>query len=173
MKRNIIVIGHVDHGKTTFVKALDRLLSGVSKYPFGTEAESYNAEYKIGENEYFVFDYAGHADYEENLGKMEEWAAILVCAATDGPMPETRKHIELCREKGIDRIAVFFSKCDMVEDDELIDLIEWDMDELLEEYDYPSDCPKLRASAEKALDWGREEDKKVFFRFLGEIHRME
>lgn len=172
MDKNIIVIGHVDHGKTTFVKALDRLINPQPKYPFGTEAESYSVNYKIGEDAYTVFDYGGNADYEENLGKKNEWAAILVCAATDGPMPETREHLELCRERGIERIAVFFSKCDLVEDDELIDLIEWDMDELLEENGYSADCPKLRANAEKALDWGSEEDKKKFFGFLKEIHNM-
>ena len=172
MKKNIIVIGHVDHGKTTFVKALDRLINPVQKYPFGTEAESYSVSFRAGNDEYTVFDYGGHSEYMENLVKKDEWAAILVCAATDGPMGETRKHIELCRERGIERIAVFFSKHDMVGDDELIDMIEWDIDDILDENGFSTDCPKLRASAKKALDWCSEEDKKAFFRFLTEIHNM-
>ena len=173
MERNIIVIGHVDHGKTTFIKALDRLINPEPKYNFTSDEASYSIQYRIGDAEYNVFDYGGHSDYVENLGKKNEWAAILVCAATDGPMGETEKHTRLCKERGIERIAVLFSKCDMVGDDELIDMVEWDLDDILDENGFSTDCPKLRADSEKALDWGREEDKKDFFNFLGEIHKME
>lgn len=172
MRKNIIIIGHVDHGKTTFVKALDRLINPEPKDNFSSDETSYSISYRIGEDSYTVFDYGGHHQYVESLGKNDEWAAILVCAATDGPMGETRKHIELCRERGIERIAVFFNKCDMVDDDDLVDMIEWDIDDILDENGFSTDCPKLRASAKKALDWGSEEDKKAFFRFLTEIHNM-
>ncbi|MBQ4118101.1 MAG: 50S ribosome-binding GTPase [Oscillospiraceae bacterium] len=173
MDKNIIVIGHVDHGKSTFMKALDLFINGRERIVGEDEAESRTVSYRIGEDSYKVFDYAGAYEYEENIGKNEEWAAILVCAATDGPMPQTTEQVRLCKERGIKRMALYFSKCDLVTDDELIDFIKMDVDDLLEENGYSCDCPILKASAEKACDWGEEEYKAKYITFLKEIHNMQ
>lgn len=165
MDKNIIVIGHVDHGKTVFMQALDLFINGKQRC-FGEEISSYKISYRIGEDDYNIFDYAGAQDYVDEIGKNNEWAAVLVCAATDGPMSQTMEQVRLCKERGIKRMAVYLSKCDLVTDDELTELIQWDVTEVLEENGFSEDYPILKISAKKACDWGREEDKKEFLRFL-------
>ncbi len=168
MDKNIIVIGHIDHGKTMFLNALNLFINGNR-----TERYTKSVKYNIGEDSYTLFDFAGGYEYTEKLGKNNEWAAVLVCAATDGPMPQTMEQIRLCKERGIKRIAVYLSKCDLADDEDLQDLILYDINELLEENGFSGEYPLLRASAEKAFDWNGEDDKKLFFRFLTEIHKMK
>ncbi len=167
---NIGTIGHVDHGKTTLTAAIATRLAS----RFGGEAKNYaeidsapeekargitintsHIEYETEKRHYAHVDCPGHADYIKNMitGAAQMDGAILVVAATDGPMPQTREHILLSRQVGVPRIIVFMNKCDMVDDAELLELVEMEVRDLLNEYGFPGDeAPIVKGSALKALE---------------------
>ncbi len=167
---NIGTIGHVDHGKTTLTAAITKVLAlkgdadfmdyaNIDKAPEerarGITINSAHVEYQTDNRHYAHVDCPGHADYVKNMitGAAQMDGAILVVAATDGPMPQTREHILLARQVGVPYIVVFMNKCDMVDDEELLDLVEMEIRELLSEYDFPGDdTPIIRGSALKALE---------------------
>ena len=169
---NIGTIGHVDHGKTTLTAAITKVLAekGFSKSDEiksfdqidnapeekerGITINTSHVEYETEKRHYAHVDCPGHADYVKNMvtGAAQMDGAILVVAATDGPMPQTREHILLARQVNVPRLVVFLNKCDMVEDEELIELVEMEVRELLEEYDYEGDTPIIRGSALGALN---------------------
>ena len=167
---NVGTIGHVDHGKTTLTAALTTILSK----KFGGAAKAYDqidnapeekargitintshVEYETEGRHYAHVDCPGHADYVKNMitGAAQMDGAILVCSAADGPMPQTREHILLARQVGVPYILVFMNKCDMVDDEELLELVEMEIRDLLNSYDFPGDdCPIIKGSALKALE---------------------
>ena len=167
---NIGTIGHVDHGKTTLTAAITKVLAlkgdadfmdyaNIDKAPEererGITINTAHVEYHTKNRHYAHVDCPGHADYVKNMitGAAQMDGAILVVAATDGPMPQTREHILLARQVGVPYIVVFMNKCDMVDDEELLDLVEMEIRELLSEYDFPGDdTPIIRGSALKALE---------------------
>ena len=167
---NIGTIGHVDHGKTTLTAAITTCLAkkgqaaamdyaSIDAAPEekerGITINTAHVEYQTETRHYEHVDCPGHADYIKNMitGAAQMDGAILVVAATDGPMPQTREHILLSRQVGVPYIIVFLNKCDMVDDEELIDLVEMEVRELLNEYDFPGDdTPVIRGSALKALE---------------------
>jgi len=168
---NVGTIGHVDHGKTTLTAAMLAVLSakgfkathkGVGEIDAAPEEKARgitiataHVEYESEKRHYAHVDCPGHADYVKNMitGAAQMDGAILVVAATDGPMPQTREHIILARQVGIPYIVVFLNKCDMVEDKELIDLVEEEIRDLLKKYEFPGDTtPIIRGSALKALE---------------------
>ena len=167
---NIGTIGHVDHGKTTLTAAITTCLAkkgqaaamdyaSIDAAPEekerGITINTAHVEYQTETRHYAHVDCPGHADYIKNMitGAAQMDGAILVVAATDGPMPQTREHILLSRQVGVPYIIVFLNKCDMVDDDELLDLVEMEVRELLNEYDFPGDdTPVIRGSALKALE---------------------
>ena len=167
---NIGTIGHVDHGKTTLTAAITTCLAkkgqaaamdyaSIDAAPEekerGITINTAHVEYQTETRHYAHVDCPGHADYVKNMitGAAQMDGAILVVAATDGPMPQTREHILLSRQVGVPYIIVFLNKCDMVDDEELIDLVEMEVRELLNEYDFPGDdTPVIRGSALKALE---------------------
>ncbi|WP_293673085.1 elongation factor Tu [uncultured Parolsenella sp.] len=169
---NIGTIGHVDHGKTTLTAAITKVLSetegckadftafeNIDKAPEererGITISVAHVEYETASRHYAHVDCPGHADYVKNMisGAAQMDGAILVIAATDGPMAQTREHILLARQVGVPYIVVFLNKCDMVDDDELIDLVEMETRDLLSEYDFPGDdIPVIRGSALGALN---------------------
>ena len=167
---NIGTIGHVDHGKTTLTAAITTCLAkkgqaaamdyaSIDAAPEEKERvitiNTAHVEYQTETRHYAHVDCPGHADYIKNMitGAAQMDGAILVVAATDGPMPQTREHILLSRQVGVPYIIVFLNKCDMVDDEELIDLVEMEVRELLNEYDFPGDdTPVIRGSALKALE---------------------
>ena len=173
---NIGTIGHVDHGKTTLTAAITKVLStrvegntaenfeDIDKAPEererGITISTAHVEYETPKRHYAHVDCPGHADYVKNMitGAAQMDGAILVVAATDGPMAQTREHILLSRQVGVPYIVVFMNKCDMVDDEELLDLVEMEITELLEEYGFEG-CPIIRGSAYQALQdtsgkWG-------------------
>ncbi|MEF9960527.1 elongation factor Tu [Niameybacter sp.] len=175
---NIGTIGHVDHGKTTLTAAITKTLH--ERYGFGEAVDFANidkapeerergitistahVEYETPARHYAHVDCPGHADYVKNMitGAAQMDGTILVCAATDGPMAQTREHILLSRQVGVPYIVVFLNKCDMVDDDELLELVEMEIRELLNDYEFPGDdTPIIRGSALQALNdpmgpWG-------------------
>ena len=167
---NIGTIGHVDHGKTTTTAAITKYLSllGQAKYEAydqidgapeerarGITINTAHVEYETAKRHYAHVDCPGHADYVKNMitGAAQMDGAILVIAATDGPMAQTREHILLARQVGVPRMVVFLNKCDMVDDEELLDLVEMEVRELLTEYGFDGDnTPIIRGSALKALE---------------------
>ena len=175
---NIGTIGHVDHGKTTLTAAITKTLheryqigeavafENIDKAPEererGITISTAHVEYETPNRHYAHVDCPGHADYVQNMitGAAQMDGAILVVAATDGPMAQTREHILLSRQVGVPYIVVFMNKCDMVEDEELLDLVEMEIRELLSEYEFPGDdTPIIRGSAFQALQdpqcaWG-------------------
>ncbi len=175
---NIGTIGHVDHGKTTLTAAITKTLheryqigeavafENIDKAPEererGITISTAHVEYETPSRHYAHVDCPGHADYVKNMitGAAQMDGAILVVAATDGPMAQTREHILLSRQVGVPYIVVFMNKCDMVEDEELLDLVEMEIRELLNEYEFPGDdIPIIRGSAFQALQdpagsWG-------------------
>ena len=173
---NIGTIGHVDHGKTTLTAAITKVLServsgntatdfeNIDKAPEererGITISTAHVEYETDKRHYAHVDCPGHADYVKNMitGAAQMDGAILVVAATDGVMAQTKEHILLSRQVGVPKIVVFLNKCDMVDDDELIELVEMDLTEVLEEYGF-EDSPIIKGSALKALEdpsseWG-------------------
>lgn len=167
---NIGTIGHVDHGKTTLTAAITTILSkkglaqakdynqidaAPEEKERGITINTAHVEYETENRHYAHVDCPGHADYVKNMitGAAQMDGGILVIAATDGPMAQTREHILLARQVGVPRLVVFLNKCDMVDDEELIDLVEMETRELLSEYDFPGDeIPFVRGSALKALE---------------------
>ena len=167
---NIGTIGHVDHGKTTLTAAITNVLAkdGMAQATAydqidgapeekerGITINTAHVEYQTATRHYAHVDCPGHADYIKNMitGAAQMDGAILVVAASDGPMPQTREHILLARQVGVPYIVVFLNKCDMVDDDELIDLVEMEVRELLSEYGFDGDnAPVIRGSALKALE---------------------
>ena len=167
---NIGTIGHVDHGKTTLTAAITKRLAEKGQAEFraydqidgaaeekarGITINTAHVEYQTEKRHYAHVDCPGHADYVKNMitGAAQMDGAILVVAATDGPMPQTREHILLARQVGVPYIVVFLNKCDMVDDEELIDLVEMEVRELLNEYGFDGDnTPVIRGSALKALE---------------------
>ena len=179
---NVGTIGHVDHGKTTLTAAITTILSK----KFGGTAKSYDqidstpeekargitintahVEYETGGRHYAHVDCPGHADYIKNMitGAAQMDGAILVVAASDGPMPQTREHILLARQVGVPYVLVFLNKCDIVDDEELLELVEMEVRELLSSYEFPGDdTPVIRGSALKALegDQGQYGEPAIF-----------
>jgi len=167
---NIGTIGHIDHGKTTLTSAITRVLSTkgyakatafdeIDKAPEekerGITIATAHVEYESDKRHYAHVDCPGHADYIKNMitGAAQMDGAILVVAATDGPMPQTREHILLARQVGVPAIVVFLNKCDMVDDPELIELVEMELRELLSKYEFPGDdTPIIQGSALNALN---------------------
>ncbi len=176
---NIGTIGHVDHGKTTLTAAITHVLAkqglaAVKDYDQidaapeekarGITINTAHIEYSTKKRHYAHVDCPGHADYVKNMitGAAQMDGAILVVAATDGVMPQTREHILLARQVGVPYIVVFLNKCDLVDDPELIDLVEMDVRDLLNKYGYPGDeVPVIRGSARKALDGDPEAEKQI------------
>ncbi len=173
---NIGTIGHVDHGKTTLTAAITKVLServdgneatdfeNIDKAPEererGITISTAHVEYETDKRHYAHVDCPGHADYVKNMitGAAQMDGAILVVAATDGVMAQTKEHILLSRQVGVPYIVVFMNKCDMVDDEELLELVEMEITEILEEYEF-TDCPIIKGSALKALEdpkgeWG-------------------
>ncbi|NIZ07792.1 elongation factor Tu, partial [Pseudoalteromonas sp. HF66] len=176
---NVGTIGHVDHGKTTLTAAITNVLAkvygGVAKdfasidnapeeRERGITISTSHVEYDTPTRHYAHVDCPGHADYVKNMitGAAQMDGAILVVAATDGPMPQTREHILLSRQVGVPYIIVFMNKCDMVDDEELLELVEMEVRELLSEYDFPGDdLPLIQGSALKALEGEKEWEDKI------------
>lgn len=176
---NVGTIGHVDHGKTTLTAAITTVLSkkfGGSAFAFeqidnapeekarGITINTSHVEYDTSSRHYAHVDCPGHADYIKNMitGAAQMDGAILVVAATDGPMPQTREHILLGRQVGVPHIVVFLNKCDMVDDEELLELVEMEVRDLLTQYDFPGDTiPIVRGSALKALEGDPVWEKKI------------
>jgi len=174
---NVGTIGHVDHGKTTLTAAITRVLSAkgladftafdsIDKAPEererGITIATAHVEYESENRHYAHVDCPGHADYVKNMitGAAQMDGAILVVSAADGPMPQTREHILLARQVGVPQIVVFLNKCDMVDDEELLDLVELELRELLSSYDFAGDdIPIIRGSALKALESGDPEEE--------------
>jgi elongation factor Tu len=174
---NIGTIGHVDHGKTTLTAAITRVLAAkgladfvafdaIDKAPEererGITIATAHVEYQTANRHYAHVDCPGHADYVKNMitGAAQMDGAILVVSAADGPMPQTREHVLLARQVNVPHMVVFMNKCDMVDDEELLDLVELEIRELLSSYDFPGDdIPVVRGSALKALESGDPEDE--------------
>lgn len=168
---NIGTIGHVDHGKTTLtaaiskvlherlgtgedVKSFDQIDNAPEEKERGITINTAHIEYETAKRHYAHVDCPGHADYVKNMvtGAAQMDGAIIVVAATDGPMPQTREHILLARQVNVPRLVVFLNKCDMVDDEEMLELVEMEMRELLEQYGYEADTPIIRGSALGALN---------------------
>ena len=176
---NIGTIGHVDHGKTTLTAAITKCLAGkngneavafdnIDKAPEererGITINTAHVEYSTDKRHYAHVDCPGHADYVKNMitGAAQMDGAILVVAATDGPMAQTREHILLARQVGVPRMVVFMNKCDMVDDEELLDLVEMEIRDLLNEYGFDGDnTPIIRGSALKALEGDSAYEEKI------------
>ena len=185
---NIGTIGHVDHGKTTLTAAITSVLR--DRYQLGADVafdeidkapeekergitiSTAHVEYETPNRHYAHVDCPGHADYVKNMitGAAQMDGAILVVAATDGPMPQTREHILLSRQVGVPYIIVFLNKCDMVDDEELLDLVEMEVRELLSEYEFPGDdTPIVRGSALKALEDPKSEWGDAVIQLMEEV----
>src|SRR5471032_1314908 len=168
---NVGTIGHIDHGKTTLTAAITKVLSkhnpkntfrsfdSIDNAPEekarGITIATAHVEYETANRHYAHVDCPGHADYIKNMitGAAQMDGAILVVAATDGPMPQTKEHVLLARQVGVPYIVVFLNKCDMVDDPELLDLVEMEVRELLKKYEFPGDdIPVIRGSAKQAMD---------------------
>jgi elongation factor Tu len=176
---NVGTIGHVDHGKTTLTAAITKVLSKEGKASFtafdmidkapeererGITIATAHVEYETEKRHYAHVDCPGHADYVKNMitGAAQMDGAILVVAATDGPMPQTREHILLANQVGVPKIVVYMNKCDMVDDQEMLDLVEMEIRELLTKYEFNGDdAPVIRGSALKALEGDAEYEKSI------------
>ena len=174
---NVGTIGHIDHGKTTLTAAITRVLSTKGQADFtdfsdidkapeekerGITIATAHVEYESEGRHYAHVDCPGHADYIKNMitGAAQMDGAILVVAATDGPMPQTREHILLARQVGVPAMVVFLNKCDQVDDEELIELVEMELRELLDKYEFPGDdTPIIQGSALEALENPEDEAK--------------
>ena len=175
---NIGTIGHVDHGKTTLtaaitsvlakkglseVKSFDSIDNAPEEKERGITINTAHVEYETEKRHYAHVDCPGHADYVKNMvtGAAQMDGAILVVAATDGPMPQTREHVLLARQVNVPRMVVFLNKCDMVEDEEMLELVEMEVREILDQYDYEEDTPIIRGSALGALNGVEKWEDKV------------
>ncbi|AZV49233.1 MULTISPECIES: elongation factor Tu [Bacillus] len=178
---NIGTIGHVDHGKTTLTAAIttvlhkksgkgtamayDQIDGAPEERERGITISTAHVEYETETRHYAHVDCPGHADYVKNMitGAAQMDGAILVVSAADGPMPQTREHILLSKNVGVPYIVVFLNKCDMVDDEELLELVEMEVRDLLSEYDFPGDdVPVIKGSALKALEGDAEYEAKIF-----------
>ncbi|WP_188456378.1 elongation factor Tu [Virgibacillus oceani] len=178
---NIGTIGHVDHGKTTLTAAItttlhkksgkgtamayDQIDGAPEEKERGITIATSHVEYETDSRHYAHVDCPGHADYVKNMitGAAQMDGAILVVSAADGPMPQTREHILLSRNVGVPSIVVFLNKCDMVDDEELLELVEMEVRDLLTEYDFPGDdVPVIKGSALKALEGDADYEAKIF-----------
>ena len=178
---NIGTIGHVDHGKTTLTAAIttvlhkksgkgtamayDQIDGAPEERERGITISTAHVEYETDNRHYAHVDCPGHADYVKNMitGAAQMDGAILVVSAADGPMPQTREHILLSRNVGVPYIVVFLNKCDMVDDEELLELVEMEVRDLLSEYEFPGDdVPVIKGSALKALEGDAEYEAKIF-----------
>src|ERR1700739_3070507 len=186
---NIGTIGHIDHGKTTLTAAITKVLSkhnpnnkfrsfdtidnAPEERERGITIAVSHVEYETGNRHYAHIDCPGHADYVKNMitGAAQMDGAILVVAATDGPMPHTRGHILLARQVGVPYIVVFLNKCDAVEDPELLELVELEVRELLKTYQFPGDAvPVIRGSALGALN-GEEKWEKTILELMAAVEK--
>ena len=177
---NIGTIGHVDHGKTTLtaaiskvlhekgfgseeVKSFDQIDNAPEEKERGITINTAHIEYETAKRHYAHVDCPGHADYVKNMvtGAAQMDGAIIVVAATDGPMPQTREHILLARQVNVPRLVVFMNKCDMVDDEEMLELVEMDMQDRLAQYDFEPETPIIRGSALGALNGVPEWEDKV------------
>ena len=176
---NVGTIGHVDHGKTTLTAAITSVQSKLGLAEFvsfdnidrapeerarGITIATAHVEYETGNRHYAHVDCPGHADYVKNMitGAAQMDGAILVVSAADGPMPQTREHILLARQVNVPNVVVYLNKCDMVDDEELLELVELEVRELLSEYDFPGDdIPVVRGSALRALESGDPEAEET------------
>jgi len=177
---NVGTIGHVDHGKTTLTAAIttvlhkrsgkgtamayDQIDGAPEERERGITIATAHVEYETDNRHYAHVDCPGHADYVKNMitGAAQMDGAILVVSAADGPMPQTREHILLSRQVGVPYIVVFLNKCDMVDDEELLELVEMEVRDLLSEYDFPGDeVPVIKGSALKALEGDAEWEEKI------------
>ena len=175
---NIGTIGHVDHGKTTLtaaittvlakqglseVKSFDQIDNAPEEKERGITINTAHVEYETAKRHYAHVDCPGHADYVKNMvtGAAQMDGAIIVVAATDGPMPQTREHILLARQVNVPRLVVFLNKCDMVEDEEMLELVEMEVQEILAQYEFEEDTPIIRGSALGALNGVPEWEAKV------------
>ncbi len=172
---NVGTIGHVDHGKTTLTAAITKVAAQkglaafmaydqIDKAPEererGITIATAHVEYQTAARHYAHVDCPGHADYVKNMitGAAQMDGAILVCSAADGPMPQTREHILLARQVGVPYIIVFLNKCDMVDDAELLELVEMEVRELLDKYEFPGDkTPIIHGSAKLAMEGDKGE----------------
>jgi len=175
---NIGTIGHVDHGKTTLtaaittvlakqglseIKSFDQIDNAPEEKERGITINTAHVEYETAKRHYAHVDCPGHADYVKNMvtGAAQMDGAIIVVAATDGPMPQTREHILLARQVNVPRLVVFMNKCDMVDDEEMLDLVEMEMRDLLAQYEFEDDTPFIRGSALGALNGVPKWEAKV------------
>ena len=175
---NIGTIGHVDHGKTTLtaaittvlakaglseVKSFDQIDNAPEEKERGITINTAHVEYETKARHYAHVDCPGHADYVKNMvtGAAQMDGAILVVAATDGPMPQTREHVLLARQVNVPRLVVFLNKCDMVEDEEMLELVEMEVQEILAQYEFEDDTPIIRGSALGALNGVAKWEEKV------------
>ena len=176
---NVGTIGHIDHGKTTLTAAITLYLSKKGGATFrsfdsidnapeekarGITIATAHVEYQSEKRHYAHVDCPGHADYIKNMitGAAQMDGAIIVVSAADGPMPQTREHILLARQVGVPAVVVFMNKCDLVDDPEILDLVEMEVRELLDKYDFPGDdCPVIRGSALKALNGDPEGEAQI------------
>jgi len=176
---NIGTIGHVDHGKTTLtaaittvlakkglseVKSFDQIDNAPEEKERGITINTAHVEYQTANRHYAHVDCPGHADYVKNMvtGAAQMDGAIIVVAATDGPMPQTREHVLLARQVNVPRLVVFLNKCDMVDDEEMLELVEMEMRELLDQYDFDGDnTPIIRGSALGALNGVEKWEEKI------------
>ncbi len=175
---NIGTIGHVDHGKTTLtaaittvlakqglseIKSFDQIDNAPEEKERGITINTAHVEYETAKRHYAHVDCPGHADYVKNMvtGAAQMDGAIIVVAATDGPMPQTREHILLARQVNVPRLVVFMNKCDMVDDEEMLDLVEMEMRDLLAQYEFEEDTPFIRGSALGALNGVPQWEEKV------------
>ncbi len=175
---NIGTIGHVDHGKTTLtaaittvlakqglseIKSFDQIDNAPEEKERGITINTAHVEYETAKRHYAHVDCPGHADYVKNMvtGAAQMDGAIIVVAATDGPMPQTREHILLARQVNVPRLVVFMNKCDMVDDEEMLDLVEMEMRDLLAQYEFEDETPFIRGSALGALNGVPEWEAKV------------
>ncbi len=177
---NVGTIGHVDHGKTTLTaaitnvlaekgwaekRAVDQIDNAPEEKQRGITIATYHVEYESDKRHYAHVDCPGHADYVKNMitGAAQMDAAILVVSAPDGPMPQTREHILLAKQVGVPYVVVFLNKCDQVSDPELLDLVEEEVRDLLNKYEYPGkDTPIIKGSALKALEGDADAKKAIF-----------
>jgi elongation factor Tu len=175
---NVGTIGHVDHGKTTLTAAMTLYLSKKAGAEFrsfdsidnapeekerGITIATAHVEYESEKRHYAHVDCPGHADYVKNMitGAAQMDGAILVVSAADGPMPQTKEHILLARQVGVPAMVVFMNKCDLVDDEELLELVEMEVRELLEKYGFPDDVPFIQGSALKGLNGDPEGEKSI------------
>ena len=178
---NIGTIGHVDHGKTTLtaaitkvlaekieankdkVKSFDQIDNAPEEKERGITINTAHVEYETEKRHYAHVDCPGHADYVKNMvtGAAQMDGAILVVAATDGPMPQTREHVLLARQVNVPRLVVFLNKCDMVDDEEMLELVEMEVQEILAQYEFEDDTPIIRGSALGALNGVAKWEDKV------------